>query len=946
MPESKDDTIDGEATEGQASEDDRSLTLSEAVEQIFVDARDAIVPGTGIEQRKRDLDSALAAFMVINSSPLGAPFPEIRDRLLAVQLTATIRERIARACPQLSIEVADIQNYHEQMALRYAGIVDESGFLRNMVEARLAGIRLLLTEETSNELNRIEVAVSSFLGSRENEGLAHLLFYCLDGDLERVQAIIDAQMKSYRNVEQVQAHETSRDQEIAPPPPSFVRQLGEFLGEYGYISQFLLRNSEHPNGMEERCWRALSTVLHHSTLTYVRRTSDDPAVNLDQILFELSASNGLKPDQFTNPWFQGDLKQTPFDAEKVRNILRMNIPYREKARILLAINQYALEGEAKIASRVGPQRLIKIKRKGEQAVLSPEDLRLRKTFLALLHPKCIVKNKEVQAEFMDIVKSLEGDRRLDGDPELGQSISTLLHTADPFLDVPIKQCRNKSIRELLMNLCFAYFDDDAIRDGITVRGETVQLFPLPDAEGLVTPPDIPLDHYFNTAFVGLERGFLSKVAEAMVSIYSFDEIMRFAEKEAQHYFETSESGDRGYQFYFYESASHAFRDVVRKCFFTEHDYRQSDCNVIITNQEFRGITGMFEKNTGSQTSRQEESPDPGLRIVYLNHEETRKPKTVSEFFQDINSQVDIEKTKIILISSQTRFGDTPCSSPDAPASHQLAQLVQMLKRAFPSVAVAVDACQAIGRTLGDSLEELGADIYFTSGVKALGVTNANKGSVAMMALSNKFLEKLGPGRFSHSYYGTMPIANIAAQALAMRMLRSKIDLSRIEGNLGENRRLTLEQKIAKRMGILTQSVIDRCDEYGKRFVAEQIGRISPELVQTLDEEDRKDLEDWMGCRVHYPAHRNQRDYCGIVTFDFPSKAGDKLLKALQSRPYRFDLHTCLFRDRALRVSLHYLHETSDIDALFDAIRNVHGELLHADLQQEKPFRDRRNWTTR
>jgi selenocysteine lyase/cysteine desulfurase len=946
MTESKDETIEGAATEGQTTEDDRKLTLSEALEQIFVGARDAIVPGTDIEQRKRDLDSALAAFMVINSSPLGAPFDEIRDRLLAVQLTSTIREQIAKACPELSIGVADIQNYHEQTALRYADVVDESGFLRNMIEARTGETRLLLTEETSNELNRIEVAVSNSLGGRENSGLAHLLFYCLEGDLERVHAVIDAQIKSYRNVEQVQAHEASRNQEIAPPPPFFVRQLVEFLEEYGYISQFLIANSERPNGMEDRCRRALGTVLHHPTLTYVRRTSYDPVVNLDQILFELSASNGLKPDQFTNPWFQGDLKKTPFDAEKVRNILRMDMSYREKARILLAINQYALDEEEEAAPCAGSQKLIQIKKKDARSTLTLEDLRLRKTFLALLHPKCVVKNKEVQAEFMDIVKSLEGDRRLDADPELGQSISTLLHTSDPFLDVPIRQCRNKSIRELLMNLCFAYFDDDAIKDGITVRGETVRLFPLPDAEGLVTPQDVPLQRYFNTAFIGLERGFLSRVADAMVSIYSFDEIIRFAEKEAQHYFETTEAAERGYRFYFYESASHAFRDVVRKCFFTEHDYRQSDSNVIITNQEFGGITRMFEKNAGGQTSRQEELPDPGLKIVYLNNEDTRQPKTVSEFFQDINRQLDIEKTKIILISSQTRFGDTPCSSPHAPAGHQLAQLVQMLKRAFPNVAVAIDACQAIGRTLGDSLEELGADIYFTSGVKALGVTNANKGSVAMMALSNSFLEKLGPDRFSHSYYGTMPIANIAAQALAMRMLRSKIDLSRIEGNLGENRRLTLEQKIAKRMGVLTQSVIDHCDEYGQRFVAEQIPRIAPELTDKLDPEDLEDLEKWMGCRVHYPAHRNQQDYCGIVTFDLPSKSGDKLLKALQSRPYRFDLHTCLYRDRALRVSLHYLHEISDIDALFDAIRSAHGELLIADYQQEKPFRDKRNWTTR
>lgn len=944
MTEPKDETIEREELDGQAAEDERKLTLSEELEQIFLNARDAVVPGTGIDQRRRDLDSALAAFSVINSLPMGAPFMEIRRKLLTVQLTSAIRNQIALACPELNIGIEDIRDHQQEMALRYVSLVDENGFLKNMVESRADAIRPLLTEEICNELNRLEAEVARFLGNFEASGLAHLLFYCLDGDFERVQAIVQAQIKSYRNVEQLLAHDAVGDEETVPTPPSFPRQLASFLREFGYISQFLLDNSEYPNGMEERSRNALTTVFRHPSLTYVRRGQDEPGVNLNQILFELSTPNGVsKTDQFINPWFQGDLKQTPFDSLKVRNILRMSISYQDKARILLAINKYALEGEATTTTLIGTQKTSKVKKKSAKVALTPEALLLGKTFLALLHPKCIVKNRAVQVEFMDIVKSLERDERLKGDSELAQSISTLLHTEDPFLDIPMRECRNKSIRELLMNLCFEYFDDEVISNGLPIQGETVRLFPLPDAEELVVSQEVPLSRYFNTAFVGIERGFLSKVAEAMVTIYSFDEIIRFAKKEAQHYFRTNESDKQGYRFYFYESASDAFRDVIRKCFFTENTYKKTDYNVIATNQEFRGITEMFQKNEGRDSNYREDSQDPGLRVVRLNHDDPRRPKTVDELFQDISERVDKEKTKIILISSQTRFGDTPCSSPDHPSGYQLAQLVRKLKSAYPDIAVAIDACQAIGRTRGDSLKGLGADIYFTSGIKALGVTNANKGSVAMVALSNRFLRKQEPNRFSARYYGTMPIANIAAQALAMRMLRSKIDLSRMEGNLGENRKLSLEQKIANHIGKLTQAVIERADQYGESFVAEDLPRIAPGLLQGYSHEE---LVSWMGCRVHYPVHRNQQDYSGIITIDFPSKSGRYILPALQAKPHKFDLGTCLYKDRALRISFHYLHEIADIDHFFAVLRGVHAELLEKDYQQGRKFRDVRNWTPR
>ena len=100
----------------------------------------------------------------------------------------------------------------------------------------------------------------------------------------------------------------------------------------------------------------------------------------------------------------------------------------------------------------------------------------------------------------------------------------------------------------------------------------------------------------------------------------------------------------------------------------------------------------------------------------------------------------------------------------------------------------------------------------------------------------------------------------------------------------------------------------------------------------------------MGCRVLYPSHRNKKDYSGIVTIDFPSKNARHMLPVLLERPHKFSLDTCLYRNRALRISFHYLHEKADIDALFDAIRSVHAELLRIDRQQNKRVRDARDWT--
>lgn len=945
MAQPKDDVREGQLVEEESAEERLKAALSDELVQIFLATRDAIVPGgVALEKQKLDLDAANAALSVMSRLSPETSMEEIRWNILAVPLTKTIREQIAQSCPELALGFDDVRHHHVMRSIQGSETVDDKGFLKEMIASKIDKLSSGLTEEVCHDLNCLEAEIKLYYAPNDVIGIAHLLYWVLDGDIERVETIITAQIRSYKNMEQESSPPSSGREVTVPTPPVFFRQLATFLKEYGYISKFLLDNSEHPNGMEERCRTGLAEVLRHPSLTMVRRSPEDPVVDLDQIHYELTTpSEVTRSGEFVNPWFQGDLKQTPFDALKVSNILRMNMSYQEKASVLLAINRYAMEGDETTTTLVDAQKQLKSNRKSPQEAFSPEALVLGKAFLALLHPKCIVKNRSVQPEFMDIVKSLEGDERLKGDPELAQSISTLLHTKDPYLDIPIWQCRNKSIRELLMNLCFEYFDDATIRDGLpTNEGDTIRLFPLSDAEGLVLSPEVPLQRHFSSAFIGLERGFLTDVAKGMASIYSFDEIIRMAEKEAQRYFRDKHR----YNYHFYLSASSAFRDVIRQCFFTEYEYQHGDFNVIATNQEFNGITEVFKKNEDHNRGKRKDFQDPGLRIVSLNNEQTHEPKTLDELFDDISVQIDLKKTKIILISSLTRFGDAPCTGGKKSCNGYLAQLIHKLKVTYPDIFVAIDACQAIGRTPTVSLAELGADIYFMSGGKALGVGNVNTGgSISVVALSQQFLGKLSSAghkpHFSHSYPSTFPKGSTAAMSLAMHMLRSNIDLFRAEGNLGDNRKYTLEQKIVRHMNDLTEYAIDQADQYGEIFVAENLSAIAPELVQNYPHDD---LVSWMGCRVHYPAHRSRNDYGGIITVDFPSKSGRYLLPALQAKPYKFDMTPCLYKDRALRISFHYLHEKADIDALFSALRSVHADLLEKDLKQGKRLRDARYWT--
>lgn len=944
MAEPKDEIREGEPVEEKLAEERIKAALSDELVQIFLSTRDAIVPGgVALEQQKLDLDAANAALSVMRKLLPETSIADIRRNILAVPLTRTIREQIAQSCPELALGFDDVQHHHVSWSIHGADGIDDGGFLREMVVSKVDVLCTGLTEEVCYELNRLEAEIKPYYPLNDDIGMAHLLYWILDGDIERVQTVIAAQIRSYRNVEQECGYATSDREVTVPPPPVFFRQLATFLKEYSYISKFLLDNSEHPNGMEERCRTGLAEVLRHPSLTIVRRSPEDPAVDLDQIHYELTTpSEATRSGEFVNPWFQGDLKQTPFDALKVSNILRMNMSYQEKARILLAINKYALEGDA-TTTLVQTQQAPKLRRRKPDP-LPPEVLRLAKAFLALLHPKCIVKNHAVQLEFLNIVEELERDGRLRGDPELAHSISSLLHTQDPFLDIPIRQCRNKSIREIIMNLCFIHYSDEQIRDGLMVRGETVRLFPLPDAEGLLVPPDVPLSRYFNSAFLGVERGFVTDAAEAMASISSFQEVVHMAEKEAVRFFNAREAGGgRQYRFFYYFSAREAFEDVLAKYFpkFGEGDH------AIVTNQEFSGITDIFRKQEERGGRQPEDAPDPGLRVVTLNDDQTRLPKTVDQLFKDISDQVDPEHTKIILLSSQTRLGDAPCVGKKKTSGTHLAELIRLLKRKYPDIPVAVDGCQTVGRARTDSLVKLGPDIYFTSGGKALGVGHVDIGStMGIVALSQHFMGKspsVGHQHSSNRYKGSMPKGNIAAMGLAMHMLRANVDLFRMEGNLGESRKFTLEQKIVQRMGELTQYTIQRAREYGDRFVNECLPSVAPQL---LEQYSRDELVGLMGCRILYPAHRNKRDYSGIVTMDFPSKNARHMLPVLQEKPHKFSLDTCLFRNRALRISFHYLHEKADIDALFDAIRSVHAELIRLDRQQNKRLRDARYWTPR
>lgn len=485
------------------------------------------------------------------------------------------------------------------------------------------------------------------------------------------------------------------------------------------------------------------------------------------------------------------------------------------------------------------------------------------------------------------------------------SLKRILGSGDINLDMTLEKCDNKEFREIFMDMILDDFPD--ITDDLNFTEVREYPFPLVEAVGLDCTKQ-ELRKNFNTASVGVERKYLLGVAEAMVKSRSFEKIMSDAKDQIATYY-----GAVGHRICLYPSATHGMKDFVGQCL----PGRAQRGAAIITGQEYELITRPFEM--------------AGVKAVYLNKNRQR-PKTVEELFIEMDAKIaSTEKTEIIVISSKTRFGDAPCSASGGSGNlFQLKELVRKLKEAHPDIPVMIDMCQDVGRTQHTiPLIQIGADIYLLSGQKALGL-----GSSGALMLSKSYLEKL-PLDKKFTYEPSMEnVKYFAAMGLAMRAMKLKYDLFRIDGNIGEAREKPLDQKVAEHMKKLTKIAVDFAEKYGEVFASRYLKRVAPAEYETLSPEHSKEK---FGCDVVFPVHRNEDDYTGILTLAFPNVKGKVMKEKLEKKGYK--LLPCMDKQRAIRVSFHYMHEVQDVIDLFEDIRETHVEILREQVEK-KNIRER------
>ncbi len=949
-----------------------SLTLRLAKEKIagsFGQAKADIKPGIAIDSQLEDLrswnDLLLGLDTIRDDLSQRRLVIELRRLLLGIDLTDQVRDSVFHIIPELKIGEAAVRDHHYEAALEevenpmnFKFEFHGKDFLRRVLTDNRRPVRHKIDQNMANRLN----ALCRIVAQKDpgNEKMIQLLYNLLKGDIDTLEAIIEA----WPTIEKHEGQEKA---------PSFLVQLQAFLTIYGDAATEITNAS---NIKDEQKMRVEAHQVLKDVLSDPKLRVPDAVINIFDVFIR----------HF--PWKWGtNFESTPFDANKLGLLVSPEVPRNALAAALVELNEsahlyyseseleivreaitYYKENKAKfdqfaadikrakaeVAKKEGKanpdeealknlrEKVRKLsKRKSrlevpitgalrilradedirglpntadkiiymEEALLENEeaprmspqgfdkskpDVIRESMFLRVLHPKTIYKDKVAQQRFLEMLGAIRSAEKVNEREALYRSIQLLLADNDPCLDMACIGLGDRCIRDHIVELALDIFTEKQIRDGVgKVKG------PIRITVDASERRKKELNGNLNTAATCVSNKNLLRIGAAMANpdMHSFNEIIEFTRRKSRKYFNA-----KGYHIDCYASATVAFTELMEQL-----PEVQPDENIVTFNQEYPSITKPFTRRGAK------------VRAVNMNEKKVRsqRPHTVEEVFESMSKKIN-GKTRMILMSTRTRFGDTPFSLNNGKSSQEnMAELIAMLKEAYPDVPICLDGSQALGRTEADDLGLMKPDLYITSGHKALGVDQTG-----LLMTSSAFKEKY---RYKQNDSGTRPVAYFAAMGVALDRLMSKIDYMHLGGNFGKYRDMTVDQKRAMRSSEVTEYLMMKIEEYGQQFIMDHM--LSGKARRLWEQHKKEKLAQWLGARVIYPVHRNSEDYTGVLAMTFPTVNGGDMQRALDKLKHRST--ECLQNERGLRLSVddEQALNTDEIDDYFDTISAVHWELI-------------------
>ncbi|MBI5456855.1 aminotransferase class V-fold PLP-dependent enzyme [Candidatus Kaiserbacteria bacterium] len=802
---------------------------------------------------------------------------------------------------------------------------------------------------------------------------------------------------------------------------SFFKKLSHCISVYADITQEVIRRAPR-TGMkiQQKATKALSLILQEFEQEPPRRRKKDVSTEPFDIAQRVIRRSKLED----NPWLTSSLKDTPFDDAQFWKLFAPDAHTSLLAESIVGLNNYQaglLAHRARdlyniVSGAIYSKRKLSDERRQqcEQLVAdffkafpgmrkgrsiesedlidwleeirrlevwpTAEELRQRghihpiATLLRIISPEKIVADDSKRQEFLRYFRDLKIPEVPKSDSDsiqkthrkisiIAESIRAALDESSPSLNVPLIDAPgDKSLRTILTEFA-ANFDQD-IRDYgpyIHLNSTTAPVEPL------YTPIDIKdmsleaMEHLkqdFDTAGIGYPRAWIQAAAKVMCRRYGYERTKEYAKAAVRGYHGTGGPSDP-YEITFYRSATGAIADVVGNLLRLQEGNR-----VMITNQEFDGITKQFTKHTKRMFGKED--------VIEMNDRNSGRSLEVDELFEQYRAKIGEDKTlwpRAILMSTKTRYGDAFCAGEGTkPNIVRMRKLISLLKETYPEIPIFVDACQSFGRNDEgeNNLKQLGCDVYFTSGGKAMGTPEA-----ATLILRTKYpegqphwlswlkgespMDMLLPGD------GTDNIESIAALGIAMEMQSGRVDTWRLTP-IQKNR--SLRDSVTEHNRKMTEYFIQTAEAYHMDLFTDPN---FPRVNWGVELRDDPKHAEQFGCHVVYPVHRVREQY-NFVEVTFPNigyletasrKIGkgkeeigdDDLIEdsntnlEMKTRTRYFEqklsakgfnaLHRLHKDKHGIRFSFNLAQDTGDIDALFKAIREIHIEYLKDRIEVKK-----------
>lgn len=576
-------------------------------------------------------------------------------------------------------------------------------------------------------------------------------------------------------------------------------------------------------------------------------------------------------------------------------------------------------------------------------------------FLRLFHPKTIARNVDVQAdaiEFIDYLKNNIDNLSQNDKNRLILSFEKLLYrkadeeSFDFDMDIQLRVGRGsgkQTFRSFLEKTCLEIFDDEIVAHGMKfdsfahkfVKGDK-PIFPLLGQLMMEIGYDDAIGNKFNSAEKGTPKGHLFEAARREIKTIKktslegkswYQKTLDFCKNTMTSVFQARRSGEVTHDFYIDSTATTAFERFFSQCI----DFGPQD-NVIFSKEEYQSIINVPLKSSKNKDA---------VRFFDLHTIEfdgTERAATGDEIFERICDLIN-ENTKMIDLSSLTRLGNIPLAGKGTKKGSvsSLRKLIEALKEKYPDIPFMIDASQAIGRIRLDDLGTLNPDIYLFSGNKAMGTKQAG-----FIALSRSFKQKLEEQKRSfvpQEDLSTIPLEESVAFAKGLRELTEKIDPYCLEGNQGENKKKTLDQKIFAKMKFLTAHTLRKAECYSLEFIQKNQSLVKEYLKSDEYESNPIPPETLFSCEIFNPLPQSSsgnRILGGEVVVYFPNISGERISNKLKKDdlevkslggPEEHPISKEKARKKMIRISFEYPTTIEDIDMLFDKMMDTHREAL-------------------